>query len=88
MIKTLLMGTVRLYEVLISPLLGTGKCRYFPTCSAYARDAIALHGPARGGIMAARRILSCHPWSRRPFLDPVPSDINCPAPCKEKDIPE
>jgi putative membrane protein insertion efficiency factor len=87
-LKFLLIGPVRIYEILISPLLGAGKCRYYPTCSAYAREAIERHGAAKGGILAARRLLSCHPWSRRPFLDPVPSDINGPAPCEKKDIPE
>ena len=66
------------YRRWISPLLGVGKCRYFPTCSAYASEALGRHGMFKGGILALRRVLSCHPYGRRPFLDPVPSSINTP----------
>lgn len=46
-------------------------CRYWPTCSAYAIEALEAHGAARGGWLAARRLLRCHPWGRSGF-DPVP----------------
>ena len=59
---------IRLYQRLISPLLGPA-CRYTPTCSQYAAEAIELHG-ARGLWMAACRLLRCHPFSRGGF-DPV-----------------
>lgn len=66
---------IKLYQYVISPLLGQGKCRYYPTCSDYAREALERHGFATGLWLAARRVLSCHPYSRRPFHDPVPSAI-------------
>ncbi len=66
---------IRGYSFVISPLLGQ-NCRYHPTCSAYALEAIDLHGSVKGGYLAARRILACHPWSRRPFIDPVPGAVD------------
>jgi putative membrane protein insertion efficiency factor len=67
---TLLILLVRGYQVGISPLLPP-SCRYYPTCSAYAIEAIERHGPARGGWLALRRILRCHPF-RPGGPDPVP----------------
>ena len=61
---------VRLYQVTLSPFLGR-QCRYEPTCSAYAIDALREYGPRRGLLMAARRILRCHPFVRGGY-DPVP----------------
>jgi putative membrane protein insertion efficiency factor len=52
---------VRFYRVVISPLIGS-NCRYQPTCSAYALEALEKHGALKGGWLAARRIASCHPW--------------------------
>lgn len=55
-------------------LLRTGKlspCRFVPTCSAYGIEAVHVHGAGRGGILAARRVLRCHPWGRYGY-DPVP----------------
>jgi hypothetical protein len=63
---------IRLYQLTLSPLLGPNKCRYQPTCSHYAIDAIREWGVLRGGYMALRRILRCHPWSKHPMHDPVP----------------
>ena len=60
---------IRLYQRWISPMLGPA-CRYTPTCSQYAAEAIELHG-ARGELMGAWRLLRCHPFSRGGF-DPVP----------------
>ncbi|NLT57464.1 MAG: membrane protein insertion efficiency factor YidD [Clostridiales bacterium] len=71
MLTELLLLPIRLYQRLISPLLPRA-CRYTPTCSAYAIEAIRRHGPARGGLLALRRILRCHPFSRHPYYDPVP----------------
>lgn len=51
---------IRGYQVLISPMLGP-RCRFYPTCSHYARDAIAAHGAWRGGWLAIKRIGRCHP---------------------------
>ncbi len=61
---------VRGYQLFVSPVLGP-RCRYHPTCSAYAMEALAVHGAARGGWLAIRRILRCHPWGGFGH-DPVP----------------
>jgi putative membrane protein insertion efficiency factor len=58
----LLVLLVRGYQVLISPLLPPQTCRFTPTCSQYAIDAVRKHGPLRGSYRAARRILRCHPF--------------------------
>lgn len=55
-------GLIRIYQLLLSPLLGS-NCRFAPSCSHYAAQAIERHGLARGGARAARRLLRCHPWS-------------------------
>jgi uncharacterized protein len=65
-----LVAAIGLYRGLISPLLGR-HCRYEPTCSRYAMDAVSRYGAARGGLMALRRIGRCHPWAPGGF-DPVP----------------
>jgi len=69
-LRTMLIAMLRGYKRFISPLLPPA-CRYQPTCSEYAMDAIELHGVLRGGWMALRRLLRCHPFSRGGF-DPVP----------------
>ncbi|MCJ7871672.1 membrane protein insertion efficiency factor YidD [Marinovum sp. 2_MG-2023] len=61
---------VRLYRLLFSPWVGH-NCRYHPTCSAYAMEALEKHGGLRGGWLALRRILRCHPWGRG-GIDNVP----------------
>lgn len=61
---------VRAYQVGLSPLL-PASCRYYPSCSMYAIEALEKHGAARGGWLAARRILRCHPFRAGGF-DPVP----------------
>ena len=58
------------YRFAISPLYGQ-VCRYHPTCSAYALQAVQTHGAIRGVYLAARRVLRCHPWSAGGY-DPVP----------------
>lgn len=67
--KTLLVIAIRAYQLLTSWAPGT--CRYHPTCSGYALQAIQTHGALRGTILAARRIGRCHPWHEGGF-DPVP----------------
>jgi putative membrane protein insertion efficiency factor len=62
---------LRVYKRVISPLLPPA-CRFYPTCSEYAMEAIAKHGLIRGGILAARRLLKCSPLHPGGF-DPVPS---------------
>ena len=61
---------VRAYRLLFSPWVGH-NCRYQPTCSAYALEALARHGALKGGWLAARRIGRCHPWGSTGY-DPVP----------------
>ncbi len=56
-----LKGTIRLYQLTLSPLVG-GQCRFHPTCSNYALEAIARHGPIAGSSMALKRLLKCHPF--------------------------
>lgn len=58
------------YQRLLSPLLGN-NCRFYPSCSQYARDAVLKHGVLRGGLFAARRLGRCHPWNAG-GVDPVP----------------
>ena len=60
--KTLLVWLLRGYQLLLSPLLGQ-KCRFYPTCSNYAIEALRVHGAARGSLLAARRVCRCHPWN-------------------------
>lgn len=61
---------IRGYQLFISPLLPP-SCRYTPTCSQYAVEAIRKHGPFKGLFLAVKRILSCHPWGGHGY-DPVP----------------
>lgn len=61
---------IRLYKVLLSPFLAPA-CRFSPSCSAYGYEAVHLHGPLKGGVLAATRIARCHPWNAGGF-DPVP----------------
>ena len=68
--RTLLIALIRVYQWLISPLLGN-HCRFYPSCSQYACEAIELHGAVRGGWLAVRRLLRCHPWHPG-GVDPVP----------------
>jgi putative membrane protein insertion efficiency factor len=70
-VSALLRGLIRLYQLLLSPLIGP-RCRYWPSCSEYAAEAIAVHGPARGLSLALGRLLRCHPWGGS-GVDPVPS---------------
>lgn len=58
------------YRYLVSPIIGP-RCRFTPTCSEYADEAIAVHGPIRGTYLAMRRIVRCHPWGSLGY-DPVP----------------
>ena len=65
-----LLGLVWMYRLLISPWLGN-NCRFSPSCSQYALDALRLHGAFRGSWLAAKRIGRCHPWGDSGY-DPVP----------------
>ena len=74
--KYLLIGLLRLYRLLISPLYGQ-VCRYYPSCSAYALEAVTVHGSIRGSWYAVRRVARCHPWAAGGY-DPVPSRTEKP----------
>lgn len=69
--RWLLSLPIRFYRTFISPMLGGGKCRFEPTCSAYALAALDAHGPLKGSLLAVWRILRCQPLSRGGY-DPVP----------------
>ena len=68
--RSVLFAAIRGYRYLLSPWWGNA-CRFEPTCSAYAIEALERHGALRGGLFAARRIACCHPWHHGGF-DPVP----------------
>jgi uncharacterized protein len=78
--KTILMLILRAYQLGISPMLGQ-KCRFFPTCSNYALEAIRLHGAGNGSLLALKRVCKCHPWHPG-GVDLVP---NVPDPAKACD---
>ena len=71
-----LLGLVWLYRMLVSPWLGN-NCRFDPSCSQYALDALRLHGAFRGSLLAIRRIGRCHPWGGSGY-DPVPPKMQDP----------
>ena len=68
--RTILILAVRFYRYLVSPLLGP-RCRFHPTCSCYAEEAVRRHGALCGGWLALRRVGRCHPWHPG-GVDPVP----------------
>lgn len=68
--RRLFIALINIYRYAISPFLGN-NCRFHPTCSAYAHEAVARHGAWRGAWLAMRRVSRCHPWHEG-GLDPVP----------------
>lgn len=70
LLTAMLIGSIRAYQIVLSPWLVPG-CRFVPSCSAYAIEALRSHGPFMGSWLAARRILRCHPLHAG-GLDPVP----------------
>ncbi|MDR1449302.1 MAG: membrane protein insertion efficiency factor YidD [Propionibacteriaceae bacterium] len=68
--KYLLIGFVKLWRLLLSPLYGN-VCKFYPSCSAYGLEALRLHGAAKGSWLIVRRLGRCHPWSAGGY-DPVP----------------
>ena len=86
MIARMLIACVRFYQRALSPLKAGPTCRFHPTCSQYAIEAIQVHGSLKGTYLAIRRLLRCHPFSR-PGYDPVPpKETNLPP--KENSAPE
>jgi uncharacterized protein len=78
--RTLALGVIGAYRILVSPLLLAvfgPACRFEPTCSVYARHAIGQYGVLRGGYLAARRLLRCHPLGGYGY-DPVPPRLDSP----------
>jgi putative membrane protein insertion efficiency factor len=74
----LLAGAFRVYKRVLSPFLPPA-CRFHPTCSEYAAQAVEIHGAIKGSALAAGRLLRCHPWSAGGF-DPVPTATGSAAP--------
>jgi uncharacterized protein len=70
LLAQLLVLPIRVYQLVVSPLLGP-RCRFYPSCSAYAVEAITTRGAVVGLWLTARRLLRCHPWNPG-GLDPVP----------------
>ncbi|MBF0164426.1 MAG: membrane protein insertion efficiency factor YidD [Magnetococcales bacterium] len=68
--RKLLLGLIRLYQLLISPVLPS-SCRFYPSCSHYAADAVSRHGSLKGSWLTLRRLGKCHPFHPGGF-DPVP----------------
>lgn len=68
--RRLMMGTIRAYQLFVSPMLGA-HCRFYPSCSCYTHAAIERHGALRGLLLGIRRLLRCHPFAEGGY-DPVP----------------
>lgn len=82
MMRSVLLLLVRIYQILFSPLKPT-SCRFFPSCSQYAYDAIRIHGAAKGALMSLRRLGRCHPFhpgGYDPVYDPVIDRIHSQSP--------
>ncbi len=69
--KKIFISIIRFYQCNISPLMGKGKCKFYPTCSEYTKQAIETHGAFKGLFMGLWRILRCNPFSKGGY-DPVP----------------
>jgi putative membrane protein insertion efficiency factor len=78
----LLVALLRAYQLAMSPFLGQ-NCRFYPTCSNYAIEAVRTHGAARGSLLAARRICKCHPWNDGgvDLVPPAPEKNSSTASC-------
>ena len=71
MMKILFLKLIRFYQKHISPL-SPPRCRYYPTCSRYAYQAINKYGALKGGWLAFKRLCRCHPFAKGDYFDPVP----------------
>ncbi len=76
-------GALRTYKLTLSPLIGR-QCRFMPTCSEYAAEALIVHGPWRGGSLAVSRLCRCNPWGGSGF-DPVPPLVEPIEPAKRNE---
>ena len=78
----LLVWLLRAYQLLLSPMMGQ-SCRFYPTCSNYAIEAVRIHGAARGSLLAARRVCKCHPWNEGgvDLVPPAPDKNASPTAC-------
>jgi putative membrane protein insertion efficiency factor len=81
MLKQLILLGIRAYQVALSPLF-PARCRFYPTCSHYAKEAVETHGVRRGALLALRRLLKCHPFHEG-GVDLVPPH----SPVEQKDGP-
>jgi putative membrane protein insertion efficiency factor len=72
-VSAVLRTAIRAWQLLLAPVLPP-SCRYLPSCSHYAEEAIVQHGPARGTWLALRRVCRCHPWGGSGY-DPVPDSL-------------
>lgn len=72
--KKILILIIRFYQMFLSPLKGGPTCRFMPTCSAYAIEALQKHGALKGTYLAFRRIMKCHPFHKGGY-DPVPEVV-------------
>jgi len=70
-VKKLFLALIRFYQSAVSPYF-PARCRFRPTCSAYAYEAVSKYGTLKGGWLALRRFLRCHPFYKGNFYDPVP----------------
>jgi hypothetical protein len=75
--KFLLQKLIRLYQIILSPWVGN-QCRFYPTCSCYAHQALEKHGFWKGSFLMVRRICRCHPLTKSGFTDPVPDRFDFP----------
>ena len=73
-IANVLIGIIKIYKMVISPYLAP-SCRYLPTCSDYTIDSLKTYGLVKGLFKATKRILSCHPFSKRDVFDPVVKEL-------------
>lgn len=81
--RRLILGLIRIYQLTLSPLLGS-NCRFEPTCSAYATEAIKKFGVLKGGYLSFRRLIKCHPFHEGGY-DPVPDTVEDIKPKSDKD---
>lgn len=80
-ISWIFVAAIRVYQYIVSPLIGPA-CRFMPSCSEYASEAIHMHGPVFGAWLALRRLLRCHPWGGEGW-DPVPPAVQATHRCRD-----